>query len=403
MSEFGTRTPFSPSEKSGTVALRGITWSHTRGYLPLVATAQRFGELHPGIQVQWERRAQKLIDETPLEKLAADYDLVMIEHTAVGHAARFGPLVALEGELAPAYLADQEENSVGGSHQSYTFDGHLWALAIDAAAPVAAWREDLMARHGLAVPQTWDEALELARAGRVELPAAPRDCLVNFYSLCCAFGEEPFLRGDRVVGADAGRKALAWLRELISLCDEGCWSRGPAPSLDLLSSVGNTAVAYCPFAFGYSNYAKAGYAAHPLVFGEPPSIGGKPARTTLGGRGLALSASRRHRAEALAYAVYTASAEIQGTLYSQSGGQPGHRGAWHSVENNGVSGHYFSRTLPIIDRAYRRPRYSGHLNFQEQACLVVHTALKGAMSDTDALGRIDTLYRESLLHADVFS
>ena len=32
--------------------LRGITWQHTRGYLPMVATAQRFSELHPDVQIR---------------------------------------------------------------------------------------------------------------------------------------------------------------------------------------------------------------------------------------------------------------------------------------------------------------------------------------------------------------
>jgi len=31
--------------------LRGITWGHSRGYLPLVAAAQRFAELHPGVEI----------------------------------------------------------------------------------------------------------------------------------------------------------------------------------------------------------------------------------------------------------------------------------------------------------------------------------------------------------------
>jgi hypothetical protein len=34
--------------------LRGITWNHTRGFLPMLATAQRFSELHPGSQVSWK-------------------------------------------------------------------------------------------------------------------------------------------------------------------------------------------------------------------------------------------------------------------------------------------------------------------------------------------------------------
>lgn len=31
--------------------LTGLTWDHTRRYVPLVAAAQRFGELHPGMTI----------------------------------------------------------------------------------------------------------------------------------------------------------------------------------------------------------------------------------------------------------------------------------------------------------------------------------------------------------------
>jgi multiple sugar transport system substrate-binding protein len=33
------------------IELTGITWNHTRGYLPMISTAQRFSELHPEISI----------------------------------------------------------------------------------------------------------------------------------------------------------------------------------------------------------------------------------------------------------------------------------------------------------------------------------------------------------------
>ena len=39
------------------IELRGITWNHTRGYLPMAATAQRFSEMHPGVSIHWEKRS----------------------------------------------------------------------------------------------------------------------------------------------------------------------------------------------------------------------------------------------------------------------------------------------------------------------------------------------------------
>jgi len=42
---------------SAMTELRGITWDHTRGFLPMVATAQRFSELHPDVRITWEKRS----------------------------------------------------------------------------------------------------------------------------------------------------------------------------------------------------------------------------------------------------------------------------------------------------------------------------------------------------------
>ncbi len=379
--------------------LRGMTWGHTRGYLPVVATAQRFQELHPDIEIVWEKRSLKAFEEFPVEKLAADYDLMVIDHPFVGYAAAHGPLLPLDEHLPADFLADQAANSVGASHPSYTYGGHHWALAIDAATPVAFWREDLLAGLGFAAPRTWDELIALARAGHVEIPAAPINCLMNFYTFCVASGETPFATRERVASADTGRAALARLRELITLCDPGCWTRNPIASHDLVASAANTRAAYCPLAYGYSNYARPGYAAHRLTFGAPPSLNGAALRTTLGGTGLAVSALRPNRAAALAYARFTASAEVQRTLYTASGGQPGHRAAWLDASNNAVSGDYFARTLPVLDHAFLRPRHNGYMEFQERGGPIVHAALRGTLSDAEALAQLDALYLHSLASA----
>lgn len=381
------------------VILRGMTWNHTRGYLPLVAAAQRFSELHPGIEVVWEKRPLRAFEEFPVSRLAADYDLIVIDHPFAGAAARDGSLLPLDAHLPAAFLADQAAGAVGASHASYTWGGRQWALAIDAATPVACWREDLLAAHGLAVPQTWEETVELARRGHVETPAAPINCLMNFYALCVALGEAPGAARARVVSPETGRAALARLRELLQAGDPGAWERTPIASFERLAAAENTRVAYCPLAYGYSNYARAGYAAHRLAFGEPPQFGGAPLRTTLGGTGLAVSALRPQRVAALAWAEFAASATVQRAILAPAGGQPGSRTAWLDADNNRLSGDYFTRTLPALERAWMRPRHDGYMEFQERAGPVVQAALRGALADAAALARLDELQRATF-HAE---
>ncbi|HEX2100712.1 MAG TPA: hypothetical protein VHF69_08620, partial [Candidatus Synoicihabitans sp.] len=81
-------------------------------------------------------------------------------------------------------------------------------------------------------------------------------------------------------------------------------------------------------------------------------------------------------------------------------GQPGHRSAWLDPENNRLTNDTFRRTLPALDRAYLRPRYSGYVEFQERAGPLVHAALRRQLAEDEALRRIDECYRETARHAE---
>ena len=355
--------------------LTGITWNHTRGYLPMAATAQRFSELNPAVTVSWQVRSLQEFADFPIEKLAESFDLLVIDHPFCGYAAAHGTLLPLDEWLPLAFLEDQARNSVGQSHASYFYGAHQWALAIDAATPISAWRPDLLEKARAQVPRTWREVTALAKRGLVALPAIPIDSLMNFYMLCGALGQDPFTAPGRLVAEEIAVEAMRMLRDLVALCPPECLSRNPIATWELLSAGDN--VAYCPFAYGYSNYSRPGYAAHILQAGGLVSLdNGAPSRSTLGGTGLAISARCAHKETASSYAQFVAAPERQRTLYFDAGGQPGYRAAWHDPELNRRTNNFFADTLPTLDAAYLRPRFDGYLAFQEEAGLLVHKYLK---------------------------
>jgi multiple sugar transport system substrate-binding protein len=373
--------------------LTGITWDHTRGYLPMVAAAQRFAE-ERGVEVVWRKRSLKAFGDQPLEQLVPSFDLLVIDHPFVGYAAAHDALLPLDAHLSADFVADQEAHSVGTSHASYVYDGHLWALAIDAATPVSSWRPDLLVRHEATPPATWEELLALARRGLVAVPAVPIDSLMHFYMLCGGLGEDPFASEARVASRDVGRGALELLRELVSLCGPQSLHRNPINTYETLV---RGEAAYCPFAYGYSNYARAGYAAHTLRFGGLVRLGERPLRSTLGGTGLAISAGCRQPELALAYAQLVAGPACQRGMYVMSGGQPGHRLAWDDAQANAVCGNFFRDTLPTLDAAFLRPRYNGYMRFQDEAAQLVHGYLAGQVDAHATLEELDRIYRESLI------
>jgi multiple sugar transport system substrate-binding protein len=379
---------------SPAVKLKGITWNHTRGYLPMVATSQRFSELNPQVEISWQKRSLQEFADFPVNQLAEEFDLLVIDHPFVGYAAAHGTLLPLDEHLPPSFLLDQGRHSVGKSHQSYSHDGQQWALAIDAAAPVSSCRRDLLDRLGIALPETWEELLDLARRGVVALPAIPIDSLMNFYMLCLALGDGLFSSSDRVVRHDVGVQALSMLKELLSFCPAECFSWNPIATYEVMAS--GDSFAYCPFAYGYSNYSRPGYAKHLIHFGELVRYGdqGKLC-STLGGTGLAISARCWHKEEAAAYARFVAQGECQRTLYFESGGQPGHRLAWEDAGVNLASNGFFERTLLALDRAYLRPRYSGYLDFQDKAGPAVQQYLQYGGNPSAVIEHLSRLYGDS--------
>ena len=361
------------------IELTGITWNHTRGLIPMLATAQQFEETHPGITIRWEKRSLQAFADAPLSELARRFDLMVIDHPSIGEAATKGLLLPLDEYLSSEFLADQNRNSVGRSHTSYQYDSHQWTLAIDAATPIAGWRPDLLSRAGATLPTTWSELRELAARGLVAVPGLAIDSLMAFFMLANALGAEPFSNENCVITPekrDAAESALIMLRELLNLSAPGSLDRNPIRTWQLLAE--SDTVAYCPFAYGYSNYSRLGYASHQLTTGNLIKLdSGVPLRSTLGGAGIAISAQCKHRDAAAAYAAHVATPLTQRTVYVSSGGQPGHRAAWLDEETNHITNNFFANTLPTLDAAWVRPRWPGFIAFQDAASAIVHSYLSG--------------------------
>ena len=346
------------------------------------------------MDITWVRRSLQEFADYPLAKLAETFDLLVIDHPFVGHAARHRLLLPLDDYISSDYLSEQARNSVGQSHPSYFYDTHHWALAIDAATPVSCWRPDLLRRMNARLPESWEELVDLAKRRLVVFPSIPVDSLMNLYMFCCALNEPPLPRDAGLFNPEAGVEALTMLRELVALCSPEILLWNPIATYEAMTSRDD--FLYCPFAYGYSNYARKGYSPHRLEFGDLPRLNkDKRGRSTLGGAGLAISSSCKHREMALAYACFVASPECQRTIYVQNGGQPGHRSAWTDDEANRTTNDFFRNTLPALDRAYLRPRYDGYTDFQDAAGPVVHEFLKSGGDPGAVMRELQRLYVSS--------
>jgi multiple sugar transport system substrate-binding protein len=388
--------------------IKGVTWGHSRGLTPLVAAAQRWSELHPGVTIVWEKRSLQQFADYPIERLTEEYDLLIIDHPWVGRAASLGCVLPMDVHLSAAFLKEQAESSVGYSHHSYHYGGHQWALAIDAAAPAASCRADLLHQAGLRIPETWEEVLHIARLGKLAVPAIPIDLLMNFYMFCIAHGKRPFQSETEVIDDATGRAALATMLELYSLADVQLFRANPIAVAEHMTTTDD--YWYCPFAYGYSNYSRDGYARRRLTYadlvrmdtgdlvrarGKGPGEAKGRLCSTIGGTGLAVSSFSQDPDMALAFAEWVVSPLIQSTFYVEHGGQPGHRLAWTSDIANRLTHNFFYTLLPTMERGYVRPRYDGYLFFQDHAGDAVWEFLLHKRGAESALEQMNKLYKES--------
>lgn len=377
------------------VQLTGIAWDHSRAFPPLVATAQRYEELHPGVRIRWEKRTLDEFGHMSIEQLAPKFDLIVIDHPWAGFAFEKKLVHDLKPLLAQTAFNHWAQNSIGLSFDSYQYAGRLLALAIDAAAPAPGWRPDLLERAGTAPPATWKEAVALARRKYAVIPGFNADLFLHFLMLIKALGSDPCSTPGELAPRNIMWNALDLLRELTEFMPREIFNWNPIQVAERMTATDD--FAWNAFAYTYNNYARLGFARTRLHFGNLISLepNGLRLRSVLGGSGVALSTQCRSPEIALDYASFIAGANTQRTLYVNAGGQPAHSSAWNDPSTDALCGGFFSGTKTTQEEAFVRPRYSGYVPLQTTGGTALQEALRDGRSGEAVLDKLDELYRAS--------
>lgn len=381
-------------------ALKGMTWSHPRGYDPMVACSALWKE-RTGVSIEWEKRSLQDFESFPVEELARAYDLIVIDHPHVGQITAEACLEPLDVVGRERELAALASGSVGQSFSSYRCPARSglreskdrqWAFPIDAATQVQAWRPDALP----VAPADWDAVLDLARRGRVLLPLRPPHSLMSFYTLAANLGTPCAATGPAdLIGPIEGAVAFERLREISALVDPACFSMDPIAVFERMGSAGSE-IACAPLIYGYVNYAVKGFRPCRIAFADIPSLGRNgPVGSALGGTGIAVSAFSAAKEQAIAFAYWIASGTVQRGPYATAGGQPGHAEAWEDPAVNAATGDFYRDTRATLEGAWVRPRHNGYMAFQQQASDRINQGLADGDDALRVVGDLNRLFRQS--------
>jgi multiple sugar transport system substrate-binding protein len=361
---------------------RGLTWDHPRGYNALAAAG---GDL-----IAWDKQPLEGFETHPIADLCEQYDLVVLDHPHVGEAVAQACLQPLEALFSADEIAALEADSIGPSLVSYRYAGRHWALPLDAATQVMAFRADLV--DG-APPRTWEDVLTLAGRVPVALSLAGPHAALSFQSIVTAFEGSPS-DPERFVDEAAGLAALNVLARLSAQMPEVARPLNPIGLLGLMAS--GDAVALCPLVYGYVNYAAPTGSGRPIAFADAPRAadGSRPG-STLGGTGIGISARCTVTPALLDHLRWLMSEEAQTRFIPAHDGQPSRRSAWTDAAVNARWGSFYAATAETLERAHLRPRHNGAIAFQTRASALIRDALAHGTPHRAVLDALQTAYADS--------
>ena len=375
--------------------IKGIAWNHSRAFPPLVATAQRYEELHPDTRIQWEKRSLDEFGHQPIDQMVEAYDLIIIDHPWAGFCFQKHLVLDLKPHLNLEQWRDLETNSIGKSFTSYYFQDKLMAVPIDAATPSASYRQDLLQKHSISLPDNWDQLLLLADQKKVVMPAFGADLFLNWSMLVEALEGDLVVDKDQICKPEIGRQSMELLRRLSEPMPDQIYDANPIQVAEWMTQTDE--IFYCPFAYSYNNYCRESFCGNRKLSYAPLVTlhGNTPLRSIIGGTGIAISSQCKEPQPALDYALFTGSREVQSGIYSLAGGQPSRRDSWRDLQDNPLYGGFYKDAFSDQERALIRPRYSGYVPLQSEGGIPLQQYLKDEISLQVAWDSLNQSYRKS--------
>lgn len=366
---------------------RGLTWDHPRGFVALDRASKQEAADKSPLRLRWETQPLEGFESESVEKLAARYDLLVMDHPHVGSAVASDCLHPLERFFSDNLLNQWQRQSVGAASRSYFWNGRHWALPLDVAVQVLAYRDDLLDEDP---PGSWEDVLQLARRKPVALSIAGPHAFLNLLSICAALGDGA--NDEHLFDVKTATEALKILQTLYALVPLNTEQLNPIALHARLSSSDD--ITLIPLVFGYVNYARAEKGRERIQFRNAPKSGyDQQPGSVLGGTGIAISKRCTPDAALLDHLCWLMSADTQTEFIPDHAGQPSAKVAWQDDALNATWNNFYRSTLTTVEHAIVRPRCNHYVGFQAEAADIVRSALVDATPARDTAARISAQWQ----------
>lgn len=378
-----------------TTIIRGLTWDHPRAWQGLLAVTEDFNASQSAIRLQWDRHSLRAFEATPIEEIAARYDLVTFDHPFIGDAVQAGCLLDLTPFSEALGLDELAADSAGPSYATYAYRNGQWALPIDAACQTAVARADLMGEIGADTPLGLDDAVRFGERHGLGLALAVPHAFMNYLTISSLLGADISGEGETLIEPGIAVEALELHRRLAACAPEEArdWS-----SIGLLQAMATTdRIAWSPMVFCFNTYARPDRDAtlRKLDFQDVPGLTEARHGPVIGGAGLAISATCAEPRAAVAALAHLLSRETQVGI-AVAGGQPGRASTWNDPAADAANGGFFTGCRRSQLKAAVRPRYPGYIKLQEQAGrILLADVLDPGRSPRLVIEQIEAAHRQS--------
>lgn len=371
----------------------GLTWDHPRGANTLIAAVRSWPGAGSQPLIDWTTQPLEGFESHPIADLSERYDLIVLDHPHIGEAIARDCLQPLDAIFDKGTLAALEAETIGPCFSSYHMSGCLWALPLDAATQVMAFRQDLL---GEAPPKTWQAVERLSSTtDRVAMSLAGPHAFLTLLSIASAMAPDNDLRrGDCWFEHEIVSEAYALLKRLTVRSPADALALNPIEILEAMTT--GSDIVLCPLIYGYVNYAAPG-PGHRISFCDAPveRSGGMPG-SILGGTGIGISKRCVVTNELREHLLWLMAPVNQRQFIPEHDGQPSNRQAWRDPALNERWGGFYAATTTTIENARVRPRHDGYITFQTQASAYLRQAVFSNIPPQQAAGALSDMFASSI-------